>query len=188
MSKIHDELKDLSQDKTRKISGVKVTRCNSEFIIDDQYYTIIEAARFIETNQSIDSKNPFDSLSFVLVRPGCDPNYDPNGARRAFRVGSKAERDALLKHAKSKNFYVYVGSIKLVDGKPQTHGPFAFAWDSMPSDTEKKPSKWPSGDLRTMEKKKNSLIELDCPYCSSIFSSTSGRTLHIKSKHPEEIK
>ena len=182
MNKIHDKLKNLGQDKTRKISGVKVTRCNSEFIIDDQHYTIIEAAEFIETNQLIDSKNPFDSLSFVLVRPGCDPT----SARRAFRVGSKAERDALLKYAKSKNFYVYAGSVKLVDEKPQTQGPFAFVWDSMPSDIERKPSRWPSGDLRTMEK--NSLIELNCPYCSSIFSSTSGRTLHIKSKHPEEIK
>ena len=184
MSKIHDNLKNLDQDKTRKILGIKVTRCNSEFIINDQYYTIIEAAEFIKTNQSINSKNPLDHSAFVLVRPGCDPN----GTHRAFRVGSKVERTALLKYAKSKNFYVYTGNIKLVNGKPHVEGPFAFIWDSMPSDAEKKPNRWPSGGLRTTEKKKNSPIELNCPYCSSIFSSTSGRTLHIKSKHPEEIK
>lgn len=182
MGKIHDKLKNLGQDKTRKILGVEVTRHNSEFIIDDQYYTIIEAAEFIKTNQSIDSKNPLDYSAFILVRPGCDPN----SAHRAFRVGSKVERVALLKHAKSKNFYVYTGSVKLVNGKPHVEGPFAFVWDSMPLDTEKKPNRWPSGGLRIMKKKKDSLIELDCPYCSSIFSSTSGRTLHIKSKHPKE--
>ena len=181
MNKIHGKLKKLGQDKTCKILGVEVTRHHSEFIISDQCYAITEAVEFIETNQSIDSKNPLDHSAFVLVRPGCDPN----NANRAFRVGSKAERIALLKHAKSKNFYVYVGSVKLINGKPHTEGPFAFVWDSMPSDAEKKPNRWPSGDLRTI--KKNS-IELDCPYCSSTFSSTSGRTLHIKSKHSEEYE
>ena len=183
MSKIHDKLKNLDQDKTRKILGIKVTRCNSEFIINDQYYTIIEATEFIETNQSIDSKNPLDYSAFILVRPG----GDPNNAHRAFRVSSKVERAELLKYAKSKNLYVYTGSVKLIDGKPHTEGPFAFVWDSMPSDAESKPNRWPSGGLRAKEKKKN-LIELNCPYCSVMFSSTSGRTLHIKSKHPEEIK
>jgi hypothetical protein len=182
-------LKNLGQDKTRKILGVEVTRHNSEFIIDGEYYAIIEAVEFIN------SKGSLDYSAFILVRPGCNPN----NASRAFRIGSKAERTELLKYAKSKNLYVYSGNVKLVDGKPHVEGPFAFIWDSMPSDTEKKPNKWPSGGLRTIKKKKKKNIkvlqdelgvrvELHCPYCSSTFSSTSGRTLHIKSKHPEEAK
>jgi len=181
MGKIRDKLQKLNQDKTRKILGVEVTRHNSEFIINDQCYTIIEAVEFIEINQSVDSKNPLDNLAFILVRPGCDPN---NNAHRAYRVGSKAERAALLKHAKSKNFYVYTSNVKLINGKPHAEGPFSFLWDSMPLDTEKKPNKWPSGAVRVI--KKNSPVELNCPYCSSTFSSTSGKTLHIKSKHSKE--
>jgi hypothetical protein len=186
MNKIRGKLKNLGQDKTRKILGVEVTRHHSEFIISDQCYTITEAVEFIETNQSIDSKNPLDHSAFVLVRPGGDPGSDPSSVTRAFRINSNVERIALLKHAKSKNLYVYAGSIKLVDGKSRVCGPFAFLWDSMPLDTEKKPTKWPSGDVRVV--KKNLPDSLDCPYCSSTFSSTSGRTLHIRSKHSEEYE
>ena len=100
------------------------------------------------------------------------------------KIAGKKEYNALLLKAKKKNLYVYYAEVKKrVDKYIADH--LVFDWDSLPKDSDPRPTVWPSGDKRTVIKEE---LDLVCEECEKKFSSKSGYTLHIKSKHPNLLK
>lgn len=102
------------------------------------------------------------TLVFALVRP-------PSKFLSTFRPRTLAELDSLLERARTEGLLLYSAA---VEQRPD--GVYALPpWRL---------------DERSLAAEQPAVEEggLTCPYCSYIPKSTSGRTLHMKAKHPNE--
>jgi hypothetical protein len=119
--------------------------------------------------------------AYFLVKPGMCPIQNVVSKHK---IVNKKEYNALLLKAKKKNLYVYYAEVKK-RGDKHIVNHLVFDWESLPKDTDPKPVVWPSGDKRTVVKEE---VDLVCEECEKEFSSKSGYTLHMKSKHPNLLE
>jgi len=145
----------------------------------------------------------YDESVFALVKP-------PGKIINVKRLVNEAAHSELLHEALSKELLLYY---TIVDGETVKQ-PWILDWASVPNSQSKKPKldvqpkapvKRPppqlspvpprvikDGPLPVLEIPEPDIISnmpsYDCPYCEKTLSSTSGRTLHVKNKHPDEYE
>src|SRR5687767_12041879 len=122
----------------------------------------------------------YATVAFLLVRP-------PAKVLSTHKLKNKAEHEALLEQAQSKHACVYYAVVERKGGKLLAKQPWTLDRSTIGN------VKAPVVEVETAleaepataalaEKPEERLL---CPYCKKPFSSTSGRTLHVKSKHPD---
>jgi|CXWL01.1.fsa_nt_gi hypothetical protein len=111
----------------------------------------------------------YKSLVFALVKP-------PAKITQARRLKNKAEYAALLNEATTKNLLVYYAEALVKDGREYAKQPWRLDSDSMPN-----------VNVVEQPQEQTEPVGLKCPFCGKKMSSTSGITLHVKSKHPDKL-
>lgn len=124
----------------------------------------------------------FKNKAFILVRA-------PARVIKTRTLTNKSEHAALLQEAQEKGYLLYWAEIEKRDGKFYAKQPWRLDESSVPKRVSIAPSriKVDPEEPEPVEEKVESEPEgLTCPYCGEAMKSTSGRTLHVKSKHPEK--
>jgi hypothetical protein len=112
------------------------------------------------------------------------------------RAKDRAEHQQILNKAFRKRCVVYYARVEEVEGKHYAIHPWVADLESF--DALYKPDGTPKVKMekRKCVRKKINKTEvreprqangLFCPFCSHRINSTPGRTLHVKSKHPEKL-
>lgn len=154
-------------------------------------------------------KLPYDQIAFLLVKP-------PSRVISSHQIKNRKEHSELLKKAKEKKYVVYYADVKQRDGKFFAVQPWIVDFESVDNlygpveelDRPKKPESKPKKEKLKPKKEKLKLKddddedvithlkktrevedtdEIRCPFCNKKMSSTPGRTLHVKSKHPDKL-
>lgn len=150
----------------KRIRGHAVIRDGELYRVDDRSYTLAEAVSVLsEANKP----HSFDYSKIAFLEK------TPSGMLvRLHRIKDRPEHTNLLGEVRKNNNYLWYADVKLIDGKHYAMEPHVVDWDSVPDQVESKTSKPTKGH-----------IGLRCPFCNHSVSSTPGRTLHVKHKHPE---
>lgn len=146
-------------------------------------------------------KFPYDSVMFLLVRPN-------RTIASTHRVRNKKEHTELLDKARSKKLQLYYADVMQIDGRWYTSPHWIIDWDSVDEPVEAvyeaKPREMKrtkvvaveSEELELEEPKEPEEVvqvepardEISCPFCDKKMTSTPGRTLHVKSAHPDRYQ
>jgi len=195
MASIQDQLLKLRNGKSKIVRGVTVTRTGDEYLIEDESYSLDDAAQFISESGSKRTKGiDYSSIALLIVKP-------PSRVVSTHRVRNRKEHKEILDKAFEKQCFVYFATVEHRDGKYYAIQPWVIDWDSVdalynedgtpkveftdkPEPVKKKLTK-ADRDKKVTEANKPSLF---CPYCDHSINSTPGRTLHVKSKHPEKLE
>lgn len=211
MSSLSTQLENLQDGKPKNIRGVLIRREYEQYFIDDVPHSIDAVVEFIQENGTGGKKRGFayDSVVFLLVKA-------PSKVVSTHQIRDRKCHMELLEIAKSKKLMVYFTDVKKVGGKWYTTLPWVVDFESVDNlfgpvenfrnDKHKPKSRkvrprikkdseddWEEDVVDIMEKVeevnetepeeiKGSL----CPFCDKKCSSTSGLTLHLKSKHPDK--
>lgn len=111
----------------------------------------------------------YKSLVFALVKP-------PAKITQVRRLKNKSEHAVLLKDAAAKNLLVYYAEAVIKEGREYAKQPWRLDTDTVSNVTV---SEQPQEQVES--------VGLQCPFCHKKMSSTSGITLHVKSKHPDRL-
>ncbi len=177
MSKTAEQLRSLKPGKSGRVRGQDVKRNGDLYLIEGDEYSLDEAAKRLDQAAPAKSGTDYDWTVFLESPPGtCYPI-------KHHRCRNKAEHAELLEAVRKRNNYLWYGGVVKVEGKYQNRPPFLIDWDSVPDhpteaqkqeEKPKDPKRWDCG--------------LSCPFCAVTVSSTPGRTLHVKSQHPERFE
>jgi hypothetical protein len=126
--------------------------------------------RMIDDSVKIDYKN----MAFVLIKP-------PARVISTHIIKNKKAHTELLDRAKEKGYCLYYAPVTRKDGRHVAKMPWILDRDSL----NHQPKSEPEPKSEPVQDKPNALY---CPYCDAEIKSTPGRTLHVKSKHPEKIE
>lgn len=169
--KITEKLNTMAVDADRKISGVIVSRAVDGWRVNDQLYSLEDAAELLVGFGSASSGIDYKRTGFVLMTR-------PDDGRPSKVVSHKVVSDRsahvdLLRDARRKKLHVYYGSIVQREGRRFLTYPLTIDWDSVDEAQDDRPTE---------------TNNLNCPYCNKQLHSTPGRTLHVKNKHPDQYE
>ena len=203
MASTETQLLGMGCDDPKLINGITVLRYGDCYMIEDKEYTLDGATKKISKNKI--RGFPYNSVAFLLVKP-------PSKVLGHFQIKNKKEHKDLLKKAITKKALVYYTDVFIKDGKYVASQPWVVDFDSVDSlfgsvhhykpesnIKEVKPDKYdpvittaevcaeeeltPPTDEKSQQTEMPDIFK--CPFCNKEFKSTPGRTLHVKSKHPE---
>lgn len=140
----------------------------------------------------------YEKVAFVLIKP-------PSTVVSTHRIDNRDKHDKLIRAARDQGLILYYAKVSKRGQTYSTEGPLIADEDSVtmfqagltPTDKEEtvsagytlptrpatpEPAVWVQPGTPP-----DSNDDLRCPYCKSGMSSTSGLTLHVKSKHPEHF-
>lgn len=165
MPELQDQLIDLKHNKTKRIKGKLVKRDRYDYLIDGDTLTLEEATKRLS---EVTSRNTIDynATAFVEKTPHSDQIV------KIHRLSDKSAHTMLISAVKSRHNYLWYGAVTKVDGRYFVNSVLLLDFDSVPDPGEEE-HEWDGG--------------LSCPFCSVGISSASGRTLHIKSGHPDRL-
>lgn len=126
----------------------------------------------------------YQKSAFVLVRP-------PSKIVSTRKIKTQAQHGKLLAEAKDKGLLLYHATVVKREGREFAKQPWVLDHASVPA----------GGPILPMRCKIDSEVDEDaaqeqaeqpkaglfCPYCQESMKSGSGRTLHVKSKHPTKF-
>jgi hypothetical protein len=132
------------------------------------------------------NKIDYNNTAFVLIKP-------PTRIISTHKIKNKQQHIELIETARSKSCLLYYSGIVNRDGKNYATDPLILDENTIITmvdqqlepviiTVEDKP-----GDFKA-PKAISPAVETDdlrCPFCNKKMSSTPGRTLHVKHKHPE---
>jgi|2_EtaG_2_1085320.scaffolds.fasta_scaffold00215_38 hypothetical protein len=125
----------------------------------------------------------YASIALLLVKP-------PSRVLSSHRIKNKAEHTKLLEIAFKKQCLIYFASVAHRDGKYYAAQPWILDLDSINALCEIDDT--PKVEIKKEERGKKAEdiapLTLYCPYCDHPINSTPGRTLHIKSRHPDKLE
>lgn len=136
-----------------------------------------------EDHKSRGQKLPYDQIAFLLVKP-------PSRVISSHQIKNRKQHSELIAKAKEKKYVVYYADVKKRDGKLHAVQPWIVDFESVdnlyapveePTKAKAKPKTKP--DAKEVEDSD----EIRCPFCNKKMNSTPGRTLHVKSKHPDKL-
>lgn len=209
MTSITTQLQNLQDGKSKKIRGVSVRKDGDEFLIDDAPHSLDEAAEFLKSSGKKRQKFPYDSVAFLLVKP-------PGRVVSNHQIKDRKGHIELLEKAKAKKLLIYYADVKKIDGKYHAVQPWIVDFESVdnlhgpvenlgkPATKPKPVVAKPKGDRKpnhnqiftSSDKDDEDVVdqldhieetdEIRCPFCDKKMNSTPGRTLHVKSKHPDK--
>lgn len=183
MASIETQCQSLPESKSKKIRGITVERDGDQYLIDGETYDLQDAVGIIqESGSSSRKKFPYGKVAFLLVKP-------PRHVVSTHQIRNRGEHAKLLEKAKAKSYFVYHADVeKQEDGKFHAIPPWIIDWESVdniygPPENLGKAKSRPKTvtDVEEVEYK----TELSCPFCGKKVNSTPGRTLHVKTKHPD---
>jgi pyridoxine/pyridoxamine 5'-phosphate oxidase len=126
----------------------------------------------------------YKNMAFVLIKP-------PATVVSTKKINSQNEHDILVQKALDKGLLLYYAKIEKRKGIEFAKQPWCLVESSIPKDGVKvtrrkvKISTETDSDFKSeIDNSKN----IFCPYCKKILGSTSGRTLHVKSEHPDKYQ
>ena len=137
----------------------------------------------------------YSQTIFLMIEP-------PSRIVSVCRINCRKEHDDLILKAKQKKLCLYRANVISNGDKHYAVQPWLIEWDTVTCKSdiqqkqpdkqfEKQPRKQPEkledrqqDDDSVME----SMAELKCPFCDKKVTSTPGRTLHVKNKHPERYQ
>jgi len=126
----------------------------------------------------------YDKVAFVLIKP-------PSTVISTHRIDNRDKHDKLIRAARDQGLILYYAKVSKRGQTYCTEGPLIADEDSV---NMYEAGLTPTDKVESVEIPKtvagtplDSNGDLHCPYCKSEMSSTSGLTLHIKSKHPEHF-
>jgi hypothetical protein len=176
MTSLSTQLQRLHDGRPKKVRGVSVCKENGQYIIDDEHLTLDEAVKVLEGRKR--QKFPYDQVAFLLVKP-------PSRVISSHQIKNRKEHAALLEKAKEKKYVVYYADVKKQDGKFFAVQPWIVDFESVDNlygpVEELGKEKPDTGEVEDKD-------EIRCPFCKKKMSSTPGRTLHVKSKHPDKYE
>jgi hypothetical protein len=201
MTSIKNQLLKLRDGKSKLIRGLTVTRDGDEYEIEGDHYSLDRAASHITECGAKRTKGvDYSGIAFLIVKP-------PSRVVSTHRVRNKTEHKQLLEKAFKKQCFLYMASVEHRDGKYYAVQPWVIDWDSVnalyetdgtpkvefkdkPKPVKKKLSKKErdAGVAAANKPSKPEKTGLYCPYCDHKINSTPGRTLHVKSKHPDKLE
>ena len=135
----------------------------------------------------------YEKSIFVLIKP-------PSKVISKHECKNLKEHNELREKADEQNLVIYYTEIIIDDGKRVAKQPWILDEKTLkpmtPIVEKDKPEKIQKPEkesgLQKSEPQKSEPIynfdPLKCPYCKQKFTSTPGRTLHVKSKHPEKLE
>tara|TARA_R110000868_G_scaffold150227_8_gene373274 strand:- start:3699 stop:4355 length:657 start_codon:yes stop_codon:yes gene_type:complete len=210
MSSLSTQLENLQDGKPKNIRGVLIRREHEQYFIDDVPHSLDATIEFIQENGAGGKKRGFayDSVAFLLVKI--------SRIVSTHQIRDRKGHMELLEIAKSKKLTVYFTDVKKIGGKWYTTLPWIVDFESVDnlfgpienfSNDKHKPK--PRKVKLRIEKDSEDDLEEDivdimekveevnetepeeikgllCPFCDKIMNSTPGRTLHVKSKHPDK--
>ena len=183
----------------KKISGLVVKRTDDDlFEIEGIEYSSQGAIEYLSSRSTTDFK--YDNIAFVTMKPRSSKIVS------SYRITSRKQHLELILHAKSKGLYLYFASTSVGDGgKVTLTSPLIVDWATIPDQEEiVKPAVVKAKthtrdnidiDEETTKEAVEEVVEVveiaketevtgfKCKYCAKTMSSSSGLTLHIKSKH-----
>jgi hypothetical protein len=202
MANINALLDNLADGQSKNIKGTSVRRVDYDYIIDNESYTKDQASMIIQENQREKGKSQYDQVAFLLVER-------PNTVIATRRIRNKTEHTNLLAEAKRKKLIIWRADVKEVDGKFSAVLPWIVDWESVDNLYENKPvpskpiptkstatrtlATTPMRPMSTLEPIEPRELNIEpkgisCPFCGKSCTSTPGRTLHVKGKHPERFE
>lgn len=125
------------------------------------------------------NKIDYNNTAFVLIKP-------PTRIISTHKIKNKQQHIELIETALSKSCLLYYSGIVSRDGKNYASDPLLLDENTINTivDQQHEPSTITIEDPpRDFEPK--DADDLRCPFCNKKMSSTPGRTLHVKHKHPE---
>jgi hypothetical protein len=170
MTSLNTQLRRLRDSQHGKINGVVVHRQDGYYIVNDEPLALEEAIEILEGKKRF----PYDQIAFILVRP-------PSKIISSHQIKSRKEHAELLEKAKEKKCIIYYADIKKQDGKYFAVQPWVIDSESLDNLCA------PVENVAQIEESDNG-SDIRCPFCNKKMSSTPGRTLHVKSKHPDRYK
>lgn len=146
-------------------------------------------------------ESEFGKVIYAIVQP-------PSKIISTARIQSVEEYNTLRKEAKRHKSFLYYAELVEKDNKVDVKQPWKLDIDSIycrdaelaaqkrpprppREEPEDEPDSEPTELTKTQEIPKEDPPKtnpLQCPYCGKVATSTPGRTLHIKSKHPEKYE
>jgi len=189
MTSIREQLESITEG-SGTINGVSVTRVDDyTFEIDDNDYQLEDAEKFLQKSNRKKTKGIDYSRTVLLIVP----RYSKRVLSH-HRVKNRKGHQEVLAKAFKKHCYVYLSDVKKdSEGNHQSSYPWAIDWESVDAlyDENGKP-RVQFKDAPPLPKREiprqNPEEVLCCPYCTHPINSTPGRTLHVKSKHPEKYE
>lgn len=190
MSTLKYQLDELEVGESRQIRGKTVSRDGDSFIIDGKGYSASEAISVLEQRGRRKSF-PYDELAFVLVKP-------PSRVISTHKVTNRSEHVDLIKMAQKRGLFLYYATVEQRENKYYAKQPWIVDWESVPEDGVPKvqpkrtapppPDPEPDEEPESDDSVETTDDGLSCPFCGKTMSSTPGRTLHVKSKHPDKLE
>jgi hypothetical protein len=110
----------------------------------------------------------YKKTAFVLLKP-------PSRIISIHIPKNKSEHTELLQKARDSGYCLYYAPAESRNGKYVVQQPWQLDWDSIPKEPE------------LVEEPSEPVDELKCPFCGKKVNSTPGRTLHVKSSHPDKM-
>jgi hypothetical protein len=174
------QLESLSHGKTKRIKGQLVKRLDDEYSINDESAVSIEIALELLNESNTPTSGINFSTTVFIERLPHSP-HSVAGIVHVHRVASKAEYTKLIAAVVSRRHYLWYGTITTDEqGQEVARPPFLLEFDTVPD--------VPYGKESTAQLAKQWKGGLSCPFCGQSVSSTPGRTLHVKGKHPERFE
>jgi len=153
---------------TKKIGGFDVTRETTDsFSINGEVLDAAGVLKFIQASKT--TENEYDKLVYIFVKPH-EPHRPAMGDKSFCRAKGRADVLRLINMALEKNLHLYYTTPVQREGKWYAPFPWIIEWDSVPDQVG------------------NNSSRMACPFCKQPMSSGSGRTLHVKTKHPDRLQ
>lgn len=190
MATIEDQLLKIEDNGSKSIRGIKVVReSDYEFLIENVIHSLEDAVAYIDELGSSKRKGiDYDTVVFAIMKPR-------SRVVSTHRARNKKDHRKILDLAFKKQCFVYTAGVKKRNGKYYASLPWLIDWDSVDALydelTGKPKVEFKNDDIKSVKKKKAKEREkptIFCPFCDHKISSTPGRTLHVKSKHPKKLE
>lgn len=159
---LDDQLSKLAEGQSKKIRGLTVRLSDGCYIVSGKAYSYDGAISILSKKNKTADKDVM-----ILAKP-----YTKELVSIHPSV-SKEDRSVLLKMARDNGLYLYTASVIERDNKYYAVEPWAIDWDSVPD---------------CVEDMVDEIDSIKCPYCNKEMASKSGRTLHVKSQHPDKYE
>lgn len=165
--------------------GLQVTRtAEDEFGIGGFAYSLDDAISHLESHGSKRSGGvDYDNVAFLMINPKA-----PSKVISTHQVRNRGDHQKLLQTAFKKRCVLYYASVEKKDGKHYAVEPWLVDFDSVDALYDEKGKPKVKLGSKSSKPEKTGKGGLFCPYCDHTINSTPGRTLHVKSKHPDKIE
>lgn len=185
---LEKQLQAIRPGKSKRLKGLTVRRDGSSYIVDGDTLTLEEAVQRLNETAAPKAGIDYAWTAFIEKAPGS--NNHTAGIIKVHKVKDKAGHAALVEEVKSRQNYLWYGRVvKSAEGRYSVPPPLIIDFDtvpdqpyvespggkrSLPPPPPPDPKLWDGG--------------LSCPFCRQEVSSTPGRTLHVKSQHPDQFQ